>query len=109
MRGPHSPVRLPRALHSGGRVPSRELMNSLLEVRVEGGAEQQQQQQWCQHWQYQSPSIREEGGENIIIRGPHMLVRLPKALHSRGRVPSRELPVSDLKVRVVVGEEQQQQ
>ena len=68
MRGPHIFVRLPRALHSRGRVPSREFPESDLEVRVIGGAEQQQQQQWCQQWQYQSPSIR-GGGERISSCG----------------------------------------
>ena len=166
MRGPHSSVRLPRALHSRGRVPSREFLYRCLEVRVIGGAEQQQQQQRCQQWQHQSPPIREEGGgrrgyhhagpsqlsqapegaplprqgpiqrvsvqvpgsashrrsraatttaavsavatsitinqrgggggEDIIMRGPHMRVRLPRALHSRGRVPSRDIHESDL-------------
>ena len=73
MRGPHSSVRLPRALHSRGRVPSREFLSSCLEVRVIGGAKQQQQHQWCQQWQCHSPPIREEGGgEDIIMRGPHM-------------------------------------
>ena len=110
MRGPHMLVSLPRALHSRGRVPTRELSRRLLEVRVTGGAEQQQQQQWCQQCEYQSPSIREEGvREDIIMQGPHMRVRLVRALHSRGRVPSRELSYSCLEVRVIGGADQQQQ
>ena len=61
------------ALHTFGTVPVKELPYKNLEVRDIGGAEQQQQQQqwWCQKWQYQLPSIREEGGDDIIMRGSH--------------------------------------
>ena len=44
MRGPHISIRLPKALHSRGRVPINELMRSSLEVREIGEVEQQQQQ-----------------------------------------------------------------
>ena len=47
-------------------------------MRVIGGAEQQQQQQWCQQLQYQSPTIREEGGRGYHRMGPSHLTQAPE-------------------------------
>ena len=111
MREPHMLVRLLRALHSRGRVPSRALLSRLLEVQVIGGAPTTT----AAVVSYISSGIihhhqsERSGGENIIMRDPHMKIRLPRALHSRGRVPSKEFLSRPLEVQVEGGPEQQQQ
>ena len=94
-------VRLPRALHSGGRVPSRVLLYISLKVRVVGGTTTAATAAVVSAVTITITINQRKGGrwgEDIIIRGSHSLVRLPRALHSRGRVPVRPNCPRDLVV-----------
>ena len=91
---------LPRTLHSGGRVPAQRVV-----VQLPGGASHRRTRASTTAAVVSAASISitinlRGGGRGCHHTGPspHISVRLLRALHSGGRVPSRELMRSDLKV-----------